>query len=307
VRVLLIFIDGIGLGEDDPETNPFANVDLPVLHALSGGQRWLASTGPQTSERALFIPTDPRMGVAGRPQSATGQAAILTGLNVPEMIGEHYGPKPNEPVRAILDEDNLFMQVVAAGKMASMLEAYPPPWHEGVNSGKRIPASYQYAVRAADLPFFGVDELRRGDALSGDWTNEGWRSRLDFPDMPLITPYAAGVRLVELARRYDFAFMAHWLTDMVGHRGSIGEAVGLLTTFDQVMAGVLDTWDDTEGVIVITSDHGNMEVIGSRTHTLNDVPTVIIGDARHAVGDGLAALNDIAPRLARLLLDGRGD
>jgi len=95
MHILMIFLDGVGLGSDDPVHNPLATANLPTLSALANGQRWLASTGRQESARASFIPTDPRLGVAGRPQSATGQAAILTGLNVPQLIGEHYGPKPD--------------------------------------------------------------------------------------------------------------------------------------------------------------------------------------------------------------------
>src|SRR5262245_60973001 len=134
-HILLVFLDGIGLGDDDPATNPFAAADLPTLHALTNGHRWVRGIGRQESERAILVPTDPRMGVPGKPQSASGQAAILTGLNVPQLIGEHYGPRPNPAIRALLSEDNFFKQVVAHGMTASLLEAYPPRWHEAVNSG----------------------------------------------------------------------------------------------------------------------------------------------------------------------------
>jgi len=111
MHILFLFLDGIGLGDDDPETNPFAAADLPTLHNLTNGKRWLRDIGRQESERAIFIPTDPRMGIAGRPQSGSNQAAMLTGKNIPQMIGKHYGPKPNEDIRKILDEDNFFITV----------------------------------------------------------------------------------------------------------------------------------------------------------------------------------------------------
>ena len=97
MHILLLFLDGIGLGDDNPDVNPFVVAKMPDLTALTNGKRWLRDTGRQESERAIFIPTDPRLGVAGRPQSATGQAAILTGKNVPQLLGEHYGPKPTRP------------------------------------------------------------------------------------------------------------------------------------------------------------------------------------------------------------------
>ncbi|GAB4509385.1 MAG: metalloenzyme [Anaerolineae bacterium] len=300
-HILLLFLDGVGLGEDDPEVNPFCTAILPTLHQLSGGQRWLRTTGYQTSERAVLIPTDPRMGVSGRPQSGTGQAAIVTGRNIPQLVGEHYGPKPNEATRALLTEDNVFKQVLAMGKTATLLEAYPPIWHTGIESGKHLPSSYQYAAQAAGLRFPTMQDLLNGDALSGDWTGEGWRAQLGFPEIPTLTPYEAGVRLVQLSRRVDFAFFPHWMTDVVGHRGSLADAVRLLEVFDGVMAGVMDTWQDDEGLVIITSDHGNIEEIGNRHHTMSDVPTVVIGSDRTRFAEGLHSLADIAPRIVEVL------
>lgn len=301
MHILMIFLDGIGLGDDDASINPFAAANTPVLDSLAGGQRWLRASGRQSGPRALFIPTDPRMGVPGLPQSGTGQAAILTGRNIPALVGEHYGPKPNAATRELIAQDNFFKQVVARGGRAALIEAYPPRWHEGINSGRRLRASYQQAAHDAGLPIFDENALYRGDALAVDWTGEGWRSQLGYTDSPVYTPYEAGVKMVEIARRYDFAFFSHWLTDVIGHRGPMSDAISLLHLFDQVMAGALDAWDDDEGLMIITSDHGNFEDISSRHHTANDVPTVIIGSQRGVFDDGFSDLAGLVPRMADLL------
>lgn len=297
MHVLMIFLDGIGLGENDPQTNPFAAAHTPVLEALANGHRWLRDTGRQESARAIFIPTDANLGIPGRPQSASGQAAILTGLNVPQMIGEHYGPRPNLAIREILAADNLFKQVVAAGKTAALLEAYPPPFHAAVNSGKRLRSSYQLALHEAGLPLFDETHIYSGDALAVDWVGQGWRSELGYTDSPVYTPYEAGVRMVELSRRYDFAFFSHWVTDVVGHRGPLAQGVALLELFDGVMAGALDVWDDDEGLILVTSDHGNMEDLSHGKHTDARVPSVIIGARKRAFAEGFEQLTDFAPRI----------
>lgn len=301
MHILMIFLDGIGLSDDDPATNPFAAANTPVLHQLASGQRWLRSTGRQLNDRALFIPTDPRLGVPGRPQSATGQAAILTGVNVPQSIGEHYGPKPNPAIRQLLARDNFFKQAVACGKTAALLEAYPPRWHQAINRGKALRASYQQAAFEAGLPIFGEDDIYDGTALAVDWTGQGWRSELGYTDTPVYTPYEAGVKMVELSRRYDFAFHSHWLTDVIGHKGEIADGVRVLELFDGVMAGALAAWDDDEGLMIITSDHGNLEEIDHRRHTENDVPTVIIGAQREAFAEGFKDLTDFTPRMAHAL------
>jgi hypothetical protein len=300
-HILLIFLDGIGLGDDNPAVNPFAVANMPTLTALTNGGRWLRGIGRQESERAIFIPTDPRLGVPGRPQSASGQATIVTGRNIPQLIGEHYGPKPNLAIRKLLAEDNFFKQVVAHGKKAAIINAYPPRLHNAINRGKILRSSYQQALHEAGLPMFTDEAIYDETAMSSDWTGEGWRSELGYTDTPVYSRHEAGRRMVEISRQYDFAFFSHWYTDIIGHRGPLESGVTLLELFDGVMAGALDAWDDDEGLMIVTSDHGNLEDISTRNHTENDVPTLIIGRDKAAFAEGLADLTGFVPRLGRFL------
>jgi len=300
-RVLLIFLDGIGLGEDDPAVNPFAAAHLPTLTALAGGQRWLRGAVRHDNGRACFVPTDARLGVPGRPQSATGQAAMLTGRNVPAEIGEHYGPRPNPAVRAIIDEDNLFRRVVAAGRSAALLDAYPPRFHDHIARGKRLPSAIQQAVLSAGLPLFTEREIYSGEGLSPDWIGEGWRTELGYRDTPLYSRAEAGQRLAKLAAGYSFSMFSTWITDTIGHRGPLERGVAYLELFDAVLASLVDAWDDEAGLIIVTSDHGNLEDLSTRHHTENDVPTLVIGAARHVFAEGLRDLSDITPGILRVL------
>jgi hypothetical protein len=300
-HILLLFLDGIGLGADDPTSNPFAIAHTPTLWSLAGGHKWLESTPRIESARSTFIPTDAQLGVAGNPQSGTSQAVILTGRNIPAEVGEHYGPKPNAATRAILKEGNLFKQLAAAGKRSALLDAYPPGLHASIARGKTLRSSIQQAAFEADVPMLGEAEIRLGTALSVDWTGEGWREFLGYADTPVYTRYEAGRKLAELSRAVDFALFSHWVTDEVGHRGPMERAVALLELFDQVMAGLLDAWDDDEGLIIITSDHGNMENLATRHHTAAKVPTVIIGGRRAPFEEGFQSLMDITPRVLQAL------
>lgn len=300
-HILLIFLDGVGLGDDDPSRNPFAVANTPTLNALANGHRWLRDTGQQVSQRAIFMPTDPRMGVPGRPQSASGQAAILTGRNIPQLIGEHYGPRPNPAIRELIAQDNFFKQVVANGLTGALIEAYPPMFHQSINSGKRLRSSYQQALHEAGLPLFGEDMIYSGEALAVDWTGEGWRQHLGYTDTPIYSPLEAGRRMVEISRRYNFAFFSHWMSDTVGHRGTVDDGARLLEIFDSVMQGALQAWQDDEGLIIITSDHGNLEDLSHGKHTENDVATVVIGSGKEKFVDGLATLADLTPRMADFL------
>ena len=42
MRVLFLFLDGVGLGPDDPNTNPLAQAAMPNLSRLLNGRRLVA-------------------------------------------------------------------------------------------------------------------------------------------------------------------------------------------------------------------------------------------------------------------------
>lgn len=300
-HILLLFVDGVGLGEDDPQVNPFCVANLPTLHTFTQGKRWTRHTGRQETSRGVFLPTDPRLGVAGRPQSGSSQAVILTGINVPQRIGEHYGPKPNLATREIINQDNFFMQVRRAGGQTALLDAYPPSLLKSIGRGKTLPSSIQQSAIASGQMLLDVDALRRGEAITAEWTGQEWHSHLKLTDTPIYTPQEAGKRLAELAQKYHFSMHSHWMTDYVGHRGTIAEGVTLLERLDGVIEGILSVWDDENGLVILTSDHGNLEQLDDRHHTENDVPTLVIGSFAKRFADGFHALTDIVPKMAEFL------
>jgi hypothetical protein len=303
MRVLFIFLDGVGLGVDDPNINPFARLEMPFLQSLLGGNKLLAKSAPYVGERATLLPLDAALGVNGLPQSATGQAVLLTGINVPQEIGEHYGPKPNPAVAKYLLNGNLFSQVIKAGKTAALLNAYPPRYFDGVDSGKRLYSAIPLAVTSAGLNLFDKDDYYAGRALSADFIGEGWRGMLGFLDAPAYQPREAGNKLAELANQYDFSFFEYWASDYAGHKQDMNWAIEQFKTFDNVLSSLLDHWDDENGLILITSDHGNMEDLSTRRHTDAKVPGLLIGssEARSKFGSGLSDLTGIYQRILKAI------
>ncbi len=303
MNFLFIFLDGIGLGEDDPQINPFAKAEMPAITGLLGGQRLLARSAPAESRQASLVAIDACLGVAGLPQSATGQAALLTGQNVPAALGYHYGPKPNPPVARYLTNGNLFSRLRRTGRSTAFLNAYPSRYFEAIISGRRIYSAIPLAVTQAGLPLRTIDDLRLGQALSADFTGQGWHDQLGFKDTPILSPFQAGQRLSSLAQETDFSFFEYWVSDYAGHSQDMEAACRLLETFDQVLSGLLSSWDNQSGLILLTSDHGNMEDLGTRRHTNNPVPALVIGAAelRHAFLSGLVDLTGIAPAIIKLL------
>jgi len=161
MRVLFIFLDGIGLGVNDSKINPLAHARMPNLNVLLDGRSLLGESAPFVGEQATLLAIDPNVGVAGLPQSATGQAILLTGVNVSAKIGYHYGPKPNPEVAAHLKNGTLFSRCVKAGKKTALLNAYPPRYFDGIDSGKRLYSSIPMAVTNAGLELFKQEDMFR--------------------------------------------------------------------------------------------------------------------------------------------------
>jgi 2,3-bisphosphoglycerate-independent phosphoglycerate mutase len=302
-RLLFLFLDGVGLGENDLTRNPLARARMPHVEAILDGCRLVRGCAPTRSRRATLLGLDAGFGIPGLPQSATGQAALLTGQNIPALLGYHYGPKPNPSVAEVLRNGNLFSRLRGLGRSVSFLNAYPAGYFKGISTGHRLYSAIPLAVTSAGLPLKDEADLASGRALSADFTGQGWREHLGYPDSPLLTPFEAGQRMAALAAQADFAFFEYWLSDYAGHRQNMDEAVSLLETLDQVLGGLFTDWDDGAGLILVTSDHGNLEDLSTRRHTLNEVPALVVGEAglRDEFCSRLTRLDDVAPAVLRLL------
>lgn len=298
MKLLFIFLDGIGLGENDPDINPLARAKMPILSRLLEGRRLIADSAPFVGEHATLLAIDPGVGVDGLPQSATGQAILLTGVNVSAEVGYHYGPKPNPEVAAFLNGETLFSRCIKNGKKAALLNAYPPRYFHGIDSGKRLYSSIPLAVTNAGIELFKQDDLFAGRALSADFTGDGWRTMLGIPETPVLTPLQAGRKLASLAKGFDFSLFEYWASDYAGHKQQMNTAVDLMERFDGVLGGLVEEMDD-DLLVLVTSDHGNMEDMSTRRHTDAHVPALVIGEraAREEFTREMTDLTHIAPAI----------
>jgi 2,3-bisphosphoglycerate-independent phosphoglycerate mutase len=303
MKILFLFLDGIGLGENDPEKNPFARAKMPHLESLLGGKKLLFESAPYEDELTSLLAVDANLGIKGLPQSATGQAVLLTGINIPAELGYHYGPKPNPEVARYLDGETVFSKVIKAGKKAALLNAYPPRYFDGIDSGKRLYSSIPLALTNAGLPLFTDKDYFEGKALSADFTGDGWHSFLGFPNAPLFDSHTAGIKLAELANGYDFSFFEYWASDYAGHKQAMESAVSQLEIFDGILKGLLETWNIKDDLILLTSDHGNMEDLSTRKHTSAPVPLLLFGgkNVRDEFKKDIIDLTSIAPAISKLL------
>lgn len=286
--VLLLFIDGLGLGEEDPQSNPVARARL--------GRLRLFRDQPAPDTAARFIPADACLGVPGLPQSATGQTTILTGLNAPAAVGRHINGPCTTSLAALLDGRSLFSRVKAAGGEATFANAYTP---EFLANLPRFLSVSTVATMRAGLRFRTLADLARGEALFHDFTNRLLPER--GHSLPPVTPREAGATLTRLAQAHAFTMYEHFLTDRAGHAQDMARGVELLEDLEACLDAVLSTLDLSANLVVLTSDHGNLEDLSTKRHTRNRVPTLLWGAGAEQAAAGIADISHIAPAILRHL------
>lgn len=301
-RVLFVFLDGVGIGADDPAANPFAAARLPRLGALLGGRlplrEHLDGDGRIAGPGAVLAATDATLGVPGRPQSGTGQTALLTGINAPREFGRHFGSWVPTALRERLAAESLLARAVRAGRSAAFANAYPV--HRfGIEAfvGRR-PAAPPLAAHAAGLLGRDREELRAGRAVASSITNERWRAELGV-ELPDVSAEEAGRNLAGIAAEHEVTLFAHYDTDAAGHRRDLAAGVAALERVDAFLGGVVDALP-SDALLLVASDHGNVEDV-SGGHTTNPVPTLAAGRGREVVAERVRDLTHVTPALLELL------
>jgi len=111
--------------------------------------------------------------------------------------------------------------------------------------------------------------------------------RIEFDRAPKMKAKEITQAVIELLKqgKYKFGRLNFPNGDMVGHTGNMEAAIIAVETADQCIGELLQAVRDTEGIAVITADHGNademftMDKNGKKSvktaHSLNPVPFVI--------------------------------
>jgi len=311
-RVFLFFIDGLGIGPDDPNVNPFLQARLPTLDRLLGGRRPVlpvaeAAREPGGTEAiepirgpgAVLVPTDANLGVPGFPQSATGQTALFSGVNAPALIGRHLNAYPNEALREVLREKGLLRRAVDAGYPATFINAFTRFYTGSVEVGARQPSASTVTAVGAGLTLRTIDDLLAGRAVYHDITNE-WLIARGF-EVPVVDPATAGARAAAIARDHKVSMFEFFLTDFAGHAQDMTQAIRVLELVDAFLGAFLADYPLENSLAVVSSDHGNVEDLGVKTHTMNPVPTIAMGAGRDRFARRIAAITDVTPALMDLL------
>ena len=304
MAVVLVFVDGVGIGSHGVEWNPLNRGPFLLSHFSDG-------SGTPLPQGGHVARVDATLGVEGRPQSATGQATLYTGVNAPAALGRHLVGFPNAALRALIERHSLFLQLANLGARATLANALPAPYLEFLGMPYAGPRVESFAMperrrrhlkppagvlAAAPLgPLRTIDDARAGRALTHDITG-GARHR-HRAEVPFRKPTDAAHILLGLAQEHDFVLFEHFLLDEAGHDQEL--ALPVLEDLDAFLRAVVDGLAPSDHLLVV-SDHGNLEDLSTRCHTRNPVPLLAFGRRAAEICSGARSIADVAPWVCEL-------
>jgi hypothetical protein len=278
LKVLFLFIDGLGL--KPPATdNPVNSEVCPALCRLIANHS---------------KPIDACLGVEGVPQSATGQATMFTGVNCSREMGKHCEGFPGLELRKIVEEDNIFIELKRRGKRVRFADAY---LIDDVSELADRRFKSVTTVMALTVPesISLTEDLADDRALMQDLTRETIQDK--YPDIPVIQPQRAAEHLFAIARENDFTLYEFFQTDVSGHSLDYTRACEVLRLYDRFLSSLVRFTEAAGITLVITADHGNIESMSQRGHTLNKVPFIAFGPYENFIRDKVSSLVDVTPAI----------
>lgn len=288
--VVLFFIDGLGIGTRGAH-NP--------LDGLTGAEPLAVfqDEEPDVFFDGLLVRTDATLGVEGRPQSASGQTTILTGINAAQALGYHKQGFPNKALLEIIREHSIFLRLKRAGvEPNTFANAYTRRFFD---ERPRWVSATTAAMQAAEMRFRDLEDLRAGRAVYQDFTNQLLIERGE--DVASRTPQEAGRILARLAGEHRFTLYEYFITDKIGHLQDMEGARTVLRALAEFLRALLSNLDLQRTTLLVTSDHGNIEDLSSKNHTLNQVPTLVWGARAERVARRINSLADITPAILETL------
>lgn len=295
---LFLFLDGVGIGDKAPGVNPFFSARLSNFSRIFGGIPSRESQEVRNGT-AFVEPSDALLDVHGLPQSGTGQTALFTGVNAAKVLGFHFGPYPHSEIRPVLEEKNIFRVLKDLGADVHFANAFPRQFFEYVGLGHRRLSATTMSCMMSGVPLCNADSLRSGEGISADITAERWPTELGYPDVAPITSLDAGKRLRQIALEHDFTMFEYFLTDKAGHEMNKKMAEAVLKNFDSLLGGIVG--EGLDGLTVLmSSDHGNVEDITIKTHTLNPSLTAVTGEHAEFFRGKVESICDVTPRIVEL-------
>jgi hypothetical protein len=280
-KLLMIFIDGVGLGNRQSPHNPIKKEKCPFLYDI-------------IFHRSSGI--DPVMGVKGIPQSATGQTSLLCGINAQKIMNSHIEGFPTKKLRELIKKENIFKKLKSINTVSTFANGYILDDPSKIDEKLKKMISVTTIASMSGLGYVRpLEALVQGKAVYQDITQEITRQR--GADLPTITPTEAAQRLFHIMDEADFTLFEYFQTDVAGHKQDQKRIDQVLLHLEDFLAHLHTLFDFSVNALIITSDHGNIEDLSTPLHTKNPVPFYVKGFQREMLADKVKNLADITPAI----------
>ena len=247
------------------------------------------------------VSIDACLNIQGLPQSATGQTAMFTGVNASQYMGRHCEGFPGPTLRKLIEESNLFMELARKGLRCRFADAYMVDSVDDIRV-RRFKSVTTVMALTQPESISVQDDLQDNLAVAHDITRTSLHEKGHA--VKVITPQQAAEHLLQVARANDFTLYEFFLTDLAGHSCNYDHACETLKMLDQFLNAVVKLSRTAGLLLILTSDHGNIEDMGTRGHTRNPVPLIALGPGADEFKANMASLVDITPRITRLMVPG---
>lgn len=299
ITVMMLFIDGVGLG-DQASYNPWTTYDTPNIRQLLSGESLSKNAVGKHGDSVWLLETDAQLGVEGIPQSATGQATIFTGKNAPQFVGTHMSGFPLKRLREWVMKDNIYKQFERRGFRATFANSYTNDFFERPATKRGWISVSTAAILSSGQPLRMLPELLAGKAVFHDITRRALKRYQ--PEIDEIEPEEAAKHMWAIAEENDLVIHEFFLSDYAGHKQNDELMAWVIETYDRFLGELIRLKTDGD-TLVLVSDHGNSEDMRTPMHTQNLVPTLVVGDVAviNEFDDKHWDLTMIVPLLTRLV------
>lgn len=300
--IFYIFLDGVGMGGYNPETNPFSRFAKGFLAPVGGIPKSDANLPPLKSE-IHYLPTDAHMGVPGLPQSATGQTALWTGIPGPKVLDRHVSGFPTITLRKIISKYSIIKILNERGIKSDFLNCFSPIYLNHVEEKPKLVSASTLVQLASGRPLKTFEDLRMGRGFYMDLTHEIISTlgidhlKSDDSLLQKRDPKKVGENYAENFSDYGLTIYEYFITDKVGHAMDWKNAEKVIQNLEAFFEGILTKMDPKNDLLIVSSDHGNMEDLGQKNHTENPAATILYGKDADRFVENIHSLADIVPEI----------
>lgn len=300
-RLMMIFVDGLGIGKNNPEVNPLIKFKFNFFSSFFGEMPTIRNARKEKKYFSIF-PVNSTLGVEGLPQSGTGQTAIFCGFNAAKYIGKHFGPYPYSSLKPLIAKKNLFHVLEKKSFKTFFSNAYPERFFQYLRDGRRTISVTTFSYISAGKKLNDYNDLINDRAITAEITNEIWNSKLGY-DLPVIKPQKVGEKFYNITRDYNFNLFEYFLTDYAGHSQDFEYAHSVIERLDGFLEGIINTMNLEKDTLFLISDHGNIEDLSVKTHTRNPAFAMAVGKDHQHFARAIKYLYNVKKCIVRYLED----